>query len=79
MIDLPAIENKVFSKSRKAKYLGGILDQKLNSFHNIEERVISSIRAFYVCKKPFWSFIVINYVDLHCGFKCIVPLYGGTT
>ena len=52
-LDLPGIDGKVLSLSSKAKYLGVILDPKLNWYPNIEDRVTRSLKAFYACRKSF--------------------------
>lgn len=48
---LPVIGDKTLTLSNEAKYLGVILDSKLNWYPNMVERAKKGLNAFYACKK----------------------------
>ncbi|XP_036320510.1 uncharacterized protein LOC118735019 [Rhagoletis pomonella] len=49
-LQLPAIGNKILKLGESAKYLGVVLDKKLNWAQNIQERVKKATVALYSCK-----------------------------
>ncbi|KMQ87436.1 reverse transcriptase [Lasius niger] len=46
----PKLDGKLLSLSSEAKYLGVVLDSKLNWKRNVEERVRKAQAAFYLCR-----------------------------
>lgn len=50
---LPSLGGQELKLSNTAKYLGVILDSKLNWKYNIEQRIKKAYVAFYACKKTF--------------------------
>lgn len=56
---LPILNNTPLTLKDKAKYLGTILDRKLNFKANTDERIKKACNSFYACKKAIgknWGF-----------------------